>query len=100
MYLKKILKEKFLMKNIYRLFVALILLCSSQVECVTGVVLWYNDQKGYGFIKVDHTNQVVFVTVANIAIKTLYEDEKVEFDIVKSGKGVQAIHVRHVPGDG
>lgn len=60
-----------------------------------GTVKWYNEAKGYGFI----TREVgadVFVHHAAILAeghKTLYEGERVTFDVVEGPKGLQAKNV-------
>lgn len=57
---------------------------------MTGIVKWYNQTKGYGFIAPDNGGIDVFVH--NSALKaagliTLSEGERVEFEIVKSKTG-------------
>ncbi|MDO4259758.1 MAG: cold-shock protein [Actinomycetaceae bacterium] len=60
----------------------------------TGVVKWFNDDKGYGFITPDDGSADVFAHFTNIeqdgGRRTLFEGEKVEFDIVQGPKGLQA----------
>ena len=61
-----------------------------------GTVKWFNNEKGYGFIAVDG-GQDVFVHYSAIAgdgFKTLAEGERLEFDIVRGPKGLQAANVR------
>lgn len=77
----------------------MILLCASQVECTTGVVKWYNKEKGYGYITVDGTNKDAIVFQSDVKIKTLYAGERVQFDLVVQNKGLRAIRVRHVSGE-
>ncbi len=64
-------------------------------ERKTGIVKWFNDRKGFGFIKVDE-NQDVFVHYSALqgeGFKTLKEGESVEFDLVEGAKGPQAANV-------
>lgn len=63
----------------------------------TGVVKWYNAQKGYGFISGNNGNDV-FVHHSQVKEKgndkDLHEGEEVTFDIVEKEKGLQAINVQ------
>ena len=60
-----------------------------------GRVKWFNDEKGWGFIKQD-AGPDVFVHYSQIqgeGRRRLYEDEVVEFDIKEGPKGLQAVNV-------
>jgi CspA family cold shock protein len=60
-----------------------------------GSVKWFNEAKGYGFIKLE-TGDDVFVHYAAIqcdGFKTLAEGQEVEFDLVEGQKGKQAANV-------
>ncbi|KAA3654461.1 MAG: cold-shock protein [Calditrichaeota bacterium] len=64
----------------------------------TGTVKWFNSSKGYGFITREEGDDV-FVHFKAIQIdgyKTLEEGEKVEFEVEKSPKGLQAVNVTKV----
>jgi cold shock protein len=54
---------------------------------MTGVVKWFNDAKGYGFIQQDGGGEDVFVHFSAIpetgGYRTLTEGQKVQFDIVQ-----------------
>lgn len=57
-----------------------------------GVVKWFNDQKGFGFISRENGDDV-FVHHKAINAKgrrTLQEGDRVEFTVVKGDKGFQA----------
>ena len=63
-----------------------------------GKVNWFNSNKGYGFIVTDD-NKEFFAHWKSIVSKTtnemkiLEQNEKVEFDLLQTEKGVQAINI-------
>jgi len=65
-----------------------------------GTVKWFNNDKGYGFIK-RSTGEDVFVHHSAIqasGYRTLNEGERVEFDVKQGPKGLQAENVRRFEG--
>jgi cold shock protein len=65
-----------------------------------GKVKWFNDEKGWGFIKQEEGPDV-FVHYSQIngdGRRRLYEDETVEFEIKEGPKGLQAINVTRLAG--
>ena len=65
-----------------------------------GTVKWFNNDKGYGFIKRE-SGEDVFVhhsAIQQAGYRTLNEGEKVEFDVKQGPKGLQAENVRRAEG--
>jgi CspA family cold shock protein len=63
----------------------------------TGVVKWFNDQKGYGFIARDAGGSDVFVHYSAIegqGFRSLAEGQRVEFSVQQGQKGLNAADVR------
>jgi len=59
----------------------------------TGVVKWFNDDKGFGFISRDNGGDDVFVhfrAINGSGRRSLREGDKVEFSVTKGDKGFQA----------
>nr|WP_269453278.1 cold-shock protein [Mycoplasma mycoides] len=62
----------------------------------TGIVKWFNDEKGFGFITNDSDNKDVFVYFSNINVngyKTLEQGQKVTYELNKGIKGLEAFNV-------
>ncbi len=62
----------------------------------TGVVKWFNAEKGYGFLA-QQDGEDVFVHYSAIqgsGYRSLDEGQIVEFDVAQGPKGLQAANVR------
>lgn len=65
-----------------------------------GVVKWFEDVKGYGFIRSEGIGEDIFVFYGDIIMggyKTLQTDDLVEFQIKRHKKGFKAVNVVPVP---
>ncbi len=63
---------------------------------MTGIVKWFNADKGFGFITPDDGTKDVFVHFSAIqtnGFKTLAEGQRVEFEITNGAKGPSAANV-------
>jgi cold shock protein len=58
-----------------------------------GTVKFYNDAKGFGFIKVDGSGEEVFVHISGLK-EEIRENDVVEFDLQEGKKGMNAVNVR------
>jgi CspA family cold shock protein len=61
-----------------------------------GTVKWFNDAKGYGFISQESGEDVFlhFSAIQAQGFKSLSEGDRVEFEVVRGPKGLQAANVR------
>ncbi|CAM3307890.1 cold shock domain-containing protein [Empedobacter stercoris] len=58
-----------------------------------GTVKFFNEEKGYGFIKDDESGKEYFVHVSGLADKVAQND-KVSFDLEQGKKGINAVNVK------
>ncbi|OGT88859.1 MAG: hypothetical protein A2286_10290 [Gammaproteobacteria bacterium RIFOXYA12_FULL_61_12] len=60
----------------------------------TGVVKWFNNAKGYGFVVADESEEDIFIHFSSIGMdgyKTLKEGQRVQFEIGQGPKGLHAV---------
>jgi CspA family cold shock protein len=63
----------------------------------TGTVKWFNDAKGFGFIKPDDGGEDLFAHFSAIkgeGFRTLKEGQKVSFEVTSGPKGKQAANIQ------
>ena len=63
-----------------------------------GIIKWFNNEKGYGFINgsADEDIFVHYTSIKQDGYKTLSEGQVVEFNLIKTDKGLQATYVKTV----
>jgi CspA family cold shock protein len=63
-----------------------------------GIVKWFDNKKGYGFIKREEGDDVFvhYSAIKGEGFKTLNQDDKVNFEIIEGPKGLQASNVMPV----
>ncbi|RYD56120.1 MAG: cold shock domain-containing protein [Sphingobacteriales bacterium] len=60
---------------------------------MTGTVKFFNEGKGFGFIKHDDSGQETFVHVSGLKDQ-VRENDRVEFEMEQGKKGMNAVNVR------
>lgn len=58
-----------------------------------GTVKFFNETKGFGFIKVEGTGEEIFVHSSGIS-ENIYENDEVVFEIQEGKKGLFAVNVK------
>lgn len=59
----------------------------------TGTVKFFNDSKGFGFIKPDNSGDDIFVHSSGL-IDQIRQNDKVSFEVQKGKKGMNAVNVK------
>ena len=61
----------------------------------TGKVKFFNETKGFGFIRADQSGQEIFVHATGLVDK-VRENDLVNFDVTEGKKGLNAINVNKI----
>jgi CspA family cold shock protein len=69
-------------------------------KTVVGTVKWFNEAKGFGFIAQEGGEDVFvhFSAIQGNGFKTLHDGDRVEFNVSRGPKGLQANDVRKIQG--
>ena len=64
----------------------------------TGSILWFNEKRGYGFLKPDDGSKDMFVhytnIISNASFKTLVTGQRVQYVVGSNKKGPQAEQIK------
>lgn len=66
---------------------------------MTGTVKWFNEAKGFGFIRPDEGGEDVFAHFSEIqgsGFRNLAENQRVQFEVKRGPKGLQATAIRPI----
>lgn len=65
---------------------------------VLGKIKWFNNEKGYGFIEGEHDEDIFvhYSAIKQDGYKSLSEGQMVEYELLETEKGLQAINVKEV----
>ncbi|OGB31609.1 MAG: cold-shock protein [Burkholderiales bacterium RIFCSPLOWO2_12_FULL_61_40] len=63
---------------------------------LTGTVKFFNETKGFGFIQQDVSGHEHFVHISGL-IDRVVENDKVQFELLQTKKGLNAVNVRVIP---
>lgn len=61
----------------------------------TGTVKFFNESKGFGFIKDDDSQNEIFVHVSGLSDR-ISENDKVTYEVIEGKKGMNATNVKRV----
>jgi len=64
----------------------------------TGIVKWFNNAKGYGFVLAQDSGEDLFIHYSSIQMegyKSLKAGQEIEYDVQEGPKGKHAVNIRH-----
>ena len=59
-----------------------------------GTVKFFNESKGFGFLKETATGQEYFVHISGLLVDAIHENDAVTFELKEGKKGLNAVNVR------
>ncbi|MDI9357164.1 MAG: cold shock domain-containing protein [Chitinophagaceae bacterium] len=59
-----------------------------------GIVKFFNESKGFGFIKESGSSKEHFVHISGLIDSPIREDDEVTFDLIEGKRGLNAVNVR------
>ncbi len=61
-------------------------------------VKWFKDEKGYGFIRYTDEEDIFvhYSAILKDGYKSLKKDDEVEFDLISTNKGYQALNIKKI----
>ena len=62
----------------------------------TGVVKFFNETKGFGFIVDDNSGQEIFLHVTGLNGLKVRENDQVQYEVVEGRKGLNAVDVKKI----
>lgn len=87
------LRRSLLLKSRFRALLPSLLFGTQKMQTETGIVKWFNNEKGYGFIKPESGGKDLFAHHSDImgtGFKTLEENQRVSYVAAEGQKGPQA----------
>jgi CspA family cold shock protein len=73
--------------------------CEIGIVMATGIVKWFNDSKGFGFITPDEGGEDLFAhfsAIQSAGFKSLQENQRVSFEVTAGPKGKQASNIQPI----
>ncbi len=67
-----------------------------QIQMQTGVVKFFNESKGFGFIVDAATGNDIFLHVTGLNGLKVRENDQVQYDVVEGRKGLNAVNVKKI----
>lgn len=62
----------------------------------TGIVKFFNETKGFGFVVDDASGQEIFLHVTGLNGLKVRENDQVEYETVEGRKGLNAVNVKKI----